>query len=156
MDQTKPSICRDAPHSLLDRTGIRALNAMIDAVSAAEAGGGFDSYQSKARDLLGVVNEMSRRASAHGFSKDDMQALLTGLLDEGKASELFDYASAEQATMALGAIISAMKVSGAIDTAQLEKMNAALERCYAATADDELYRPSDFAAAIEGFRGLIR
>lgn len=118
--------------------------------------GGFDGYQSKARDLLGVVNEMTRRVGAHGFSKEDMQALLTGLLDEGKAGELFDYASAEQATMALGAIISAMRVSGAIDAAQLEKMNAALERCYAATADDELYRPGDFAGAIEGFRSLIR
>jgi len=49
-----------------------------------------------------------------------------------------------------------MKVAGAIDAAQLEKLNAALERCYAATADDELYRPADFAAAIEGFRGLVR
>ena len=52
--------------------------------------------------------------------------------------------------------ISAMKSAGAIDNARLEQMNAALERCYAATADDELYRPADFAAAIEGFRSLIR
>lgn len=118
--------------------------------------GGFDSYQSKARDLLVAVNDMARRAAAHGFSKDDMQAVLTGLLDEGKAGELFDYAAAEQAVMALGSIISAMKTAGAIDAAQLEKLNAQLERCYAATADDELFRPGDFAAAIEGFRGLVR
>jgi len=118
--------------------------------------GGFDAYQGKARELLGVVNEMTRRAAAHGFSGDDMRALLTGLLDEGKNGELFDYAAAEQAVMALGSIISAMKTSGAIDNARLEQMNAALERCYAATADDELYRPADFAAAIEGFRSLIR
>jgi len=118
--------------------------------------GGFDAYQSKARDLLATVNDMARRAGAHGFSRDDMQAMLIGLLDESKAGELFDYASAEQAVMALGSIISAMKTIGAIDAAQLEKLNAALERCYAATADDELYRPADFAAAIEGFRPLIR
>lgn len=118
--------------------------------------GSFDNYQSKARDLLAVVNEMVRRAGAHGFSADDMRALLIGLLDEGKAGELFDYAAAEQAVMALGSIISAMKTAGAIDAAQLEKLNAALERCYAATADDELYRPADFAAAIESFRGLVR
>lgn len=118
--------------------------------------GGFDNYLAKARDLLAVVNEMSRRAGAHGFSADDMRALLNALLDEGKAGELFDYAAAEQSVMALGSIISAMKVAGAIDAGQLEKLNAALERCYAATADDELYRPADFAAAIESFRGLVR
>lgn len=119
-------------------------------------GGGFDGYVGKARELLAVVNDMSRRASAHGFSADDMRAMLTGLLDEGKNGELFDYAAAEQSVMALGSIISAMKSAGAIDNAQLERLNAALERCYAATADDELYRPADFAAAIEGFRSLIR
>ena len=116
----------------------------------------FDRYQARARELLGVVNEMVRKVSGRGFSKDDMQAILTGLVTDGANGELFDYASAEQATMALGSVISSMRQAGAIETAQLEKLNAQLERCYAATADDELYRPADFAAAIGGFRDLIR
>ena len=48
-----------------------------------------------------------------------------------------------------------MRVGGFIDQAQLDKMNAALEKCYAATADDELYRPADFAAALGSFRALV-
>ncbi len=116
----------------------------------------FDRYQSRARELLGVVNEMVRKVSGHGFSKDDIQAILSGLVAEGANGELFDYASAEQATMALGALISTWRQAGGVDAAQLEKLNAQLERCYAATADDELYRPADFAAAIGGFRDLIR
>ncbi|MGQ0676346.1 MAG: hypothetical protein ACT4N4_09740 [Rhodospirillales bacterium] len=101
------------------------------------------------------MNEFAKKTAGHNFGKDDMQAVLRGLISEAGVGEMFDYAAAEQATMALGAIISAMRGSGAIDQAQLEKFNAALERCYAATADDELYRPADFAAAISGFRGLI-
>ncbi|MCK6449768.1 MAG: cytochrome c family protein [Alphaproteobacteria bacterium] len=116
----------------------------------------FDRYQSRARELQGVVNEMVRKVGGHGFSKDDIQAILTGLVTEGGNGELFDYASAEQATMALGALISTWRQAGGVDAARLEKLNAQLERCYAATADDELYRPADFAAAIGGFRDLIR
>lgn len=116
---------------------------------------GMDRFQARAKELLALVQEFGRKAAAHGFGKEDMQAILRGLIAEAGVGELFDYAAAEQATMALGAVISAMRASGAIDEAQLEKFNAALERCYAATADDELYRPADFAAAIGSFRGLV-
>ena len=116
---------------------------------------GMDRFQARARELLALVQEFGRKAAQHGFAKDDMQAILRGLISEAGVGETFDYAAAEQATMALGAVISAMRASGAIDEAQLEKFNAALERCYAATADDELYRPADFAAAIGSFRGLV-
>lgn len=116
---------------------------------------GAERFHAQAKELLALVNEFGAKASKHNFSKDDMQAVLRGLIGEAGVGEMFDYAAAEQATMALGAIISSMRVSGAIDQAQLEKFNAALERCYAATADDELYRPGDFAAAIGSFRGLV-
>ena len=51
--------------------------------------------------------------------------------------------------------VAPMRVGGFIDQAQLDKMNAALEKCYAATTDDELYRPADFAAALGSFRALV-
>jgi hypothetical protein len=116
---------------------------------------GMDRFQARAKELLALVHEFGKKAAAHAFGKEDMQAILRGLVSEAGVGETFDYAAAEQATMALGAVISAMRASGAIDEAQLEKFNAALERCYAATADDALYRPADFAAAIGSFRGLI-
>ncbi len=112
-------------------------------------------FQGKAKELLGLVNDMTKKLAGHSFSKDDMNAVLKALVAESGTGELFDYAVAEQATMALGAIISAMRVGGFIDQAQLDKMNAALEKCYAATTDDELYRPADFAAALGSFRALV-
>ncbi len=114
-----------------------------------------ERFQAQAKELAALVGEFGKKAAGHNFSKDDMQAVLRGLIGEAGVGEMFDYAAAEQATMALGAIISSLRGAGAIDQAQLEKFNAALERCYAATSDDELYRPADFAAAIGSFRGLV-
>jgi hypothetical protein len=53
MNQTKPGIGCDPMHSIADRTGLRVLNATIDAVLAAEAAGDFDWAARKAMSLAG-------------------------------------------------------------------------------------------------------
>ena len=51
MNQTKPGIGNAPAHSIVAGTSLRALNATINAVLAAEAGGGFDLAGRKAKSL---------------------------------------------------------------------------------------------------------
>ncbi len=62
---------------------------------------------------------------------------------------------AEQATMALSAIVDAMFRSGDIDKGQFDAMNAALAKCYAAVEKDEEYKPATFVAALNAFKAAV-
>ena len=69
---------------------------------------------------------MIKKFATHKFGKEDMRALLEGMLEFGLKGEFANYLGAEQATMALGSIVNAMHVTGAITKAQFTAMNKAL------------------------------
>ena len=108
-----------------------------------------------AKALKTVTGELIDRFAEHQFSKADMEALLAGVIDEGLRGEYADYPGAEQATMALGAIINAMLDTGAIDQQGFDALNAALETCYKAVENDEAYDPKAYVAALKGFKGKL-
>ena len=95
------------------------------------------------------------RFAAHKFGKEDVQGLLQGLIGYGLGGEYHDYSGAEQATMALGTLINALKATRAIDEKQFTAMNAALEKCYAAVEKDEAYQPTAFIKALTGFKAAV-
>ena len=84
-----------------------------------------------------------------------MQALLSGVLDYGLKGEFVDYLGAEQATMAVGAIINAMKNTGAVTEDQFNAMNGALNSVLAAVDKDETYEHKKFVAALKELRGTV-
>lgn len=108
-----------------------------------------------ARALRETTNGLAQRFAAHSFGREDMQALLAGVVSAGKQGEYIDYAGAEQATMAIGAIITAMKAAGVVDEASFKAMRNALDKLYEATAKDEEYKPRVYVAALQAFEQAI-
>ncbi len=130
---------------------VRALGVALHTASTQ----GHDAMLKVAKDLREVSGKLTDKFAAHVFGKDDMTALLTGVVKEGLSGEYIDYSAAEQATMALGSIITAMRAGGIIDEKQQTSLSAAVDKCYAAVAKDEEYQPRTFIAALQLVQAAI-
>lgn len=116
---------------------------------------GNDATVAAAGALRKTTGDLVGKFASHAFGRDDMQALLTGVVNAGKAGEYIDYAGAEQATMAISSIITAMRRAGVVDENNYKSMRSALDKCYEATAKDEEYKPRVFVAALQAFEATI-
>ena len=81
-----------------------------------------------------------------------MRALADGVIAVGLDRDAADYPGAEQATMALASIVSAMKAGGYADDAQAKAMQTALNGLYETLAKDDVYSPDAFLAALRDFQ----
>jgi hypothetical protein len=116
---------------------------------------GHAAMVEKAKALKTTADQLARRFANHRFGKDDLRALINGVLAVGDAGEFVVYAAAEQATMALGSLINSLRDLGVVDKKQFEGMNAALDRCYKAVEKDEQYEPKAFLAALGAFKASV-
>jgi hypothetical protein len=57
--------------------------------------------------------------------------------------------------MALESLVASMKLNGYATPAQLTAMNTGLSGLYRVTANDQTYRPADFAKALTDFGKTI-
>lgn len=105
-----------------------------------------------ARTLIG---EIERSLRTRGFGAADMSALLASLVTGGVHGEYSDYAGAEQAAMALGSLINAMRASSAISAARAGELEALLDRVYEVLADDTQYEPARLVAAMQALQGAL-
>ncbi|MCW5732022.1 MAG: hypothetical protein KIT20_14770 [Alphaproteobacteria bacterium] len=105
--------------------------------------------------LKATTQGLVQRFAQHQFGANDMQGLLIGLVKEGMSGEFVDYSAAEQATMAMSAIVTSMKRAGVIDDQRYNAMKAALDKCYDAVQKDEEYKPRQFLAALQAFEATI-
>lgn len=108
-----------------------------------------------AKALRETASKLVAAFAARNFTSEDVQALLAGVTAEGLKGEYVDYAAAEQATMALSSIVSAMQTAKLIDDKQYKALGDALNKCYDAVAKDDEYQPREFKSALEGFRAAI-
>ena len=108
-----------------------------------------------ARALKGVTAQLINRFSKRDFKADDMKVLLDGIIASGLNGEYVDYAGAEQASMAIGTIITAMQNVGALEKDQMDAINTALDKVFEAVDDDEKYRPQTFVASLRGFQQSV-
>ena len=84
-----------------------------------------------------------------------MKALAEGVVAIGLTGDDTDYSGAEQATMALGSITSAMRMSGFFSSEQTKVMNDALTGLNKSIADDATYQPATFVMALKGIQKAI-
>jgi hypothetical protein len=99
--------------------------------------------------------ELVHALSSHDFTRDDIKALADGVVAIGLTGDDTDYSGAEQATMALGSIVSAMKMSGYLTTEQVKAINDALTRLDKSIADNANYQPATFVQALRDFQKAI-
>ena len=99
--------------------------------------------------------ELVHSVSSHDFTQDDMKALAEGVVAIGLTGDDTDYSGAEQATMALGSIASAMRMAGYLSTEQTKVVNDALIGLNKSIADDATYQPATFVKALKDFQKAI-
>ncbi len=95
------------------------------------------------------AGEMAQMLSDHDFTQGDMRAIIVALARMSQTSDVSDYASAEQATMAFASIIYTLNMEGDLDAGQYSRLRSALDQCYAATRNQDKYDPRGFAAAAQ-------
>ena len=110
-----------------------------------------DETRRLAGEVLAVARQLVDAFGRHDFGRADMQALLAGVIADGKASEYVDFAAAEQATMAVSSILAAMKAGGHIADDAFAAMNQSLRKLLAAVEKDEAYRAPAYRLALEEF-----
>lgn len=110
---------------------------------------GTDATATAAKTLRATAATLVDTFAKHAFGPKDMQALLAGVVKEGATGEYNDYAAAEQATMAMSSIITALRTAGGLTDAQFKNLNTALEQAYKAVEKDEAYQPKTFQAALQ-------
>jgi Cytochrome c554 and c-prime len=115
----------------------------------------WDMVTREAREVRHLAMELVQTLSSHDFTRDDMKALAEGVIVIGLTGDDTDYSGAEQATMALGSIVSAMKMSGYLTTEQTKSMNDALTALDKSIADNATYQPAAFVKALKDFQKTI-
>lgn len=106
----------------------------------------MEAFHEAAEALKQTTSDLVAMFSGHEFGKADVSKLLAGLLREAKAAEYSDYAGAEQAVMAISAVVSAAAEMGMADTAESAK--EPLDKAFAALAKYDAWDYPGFRAAI--------
>jgi hypothetical protein len=106
----------------------------------------------EATEVRGAAKELEDSVSSHDFTRDDTKASAAGVIAVGLSGEDTDFPGAEQATMALGSIASAMKMSGSLNGEQTKAVNDALAGLNKSVADAGTYRPEAFVKALHDFQ----
>jgi hypothetical protein len=108
-----------------------------------------------AKDLRELTSQLADKFSANAFDGPVLQAMVDGLAQAGLNGAYADYADAEQAAMAMDTLVAAMRTEKSVSEARLQKLTAALDAVYAATARDEVYQPGRFNTALQGMRAAL-
>ncbi len=130
------------------------LSSRIRALHKATA----ESYQatrSQAQALRTLVDDLSPRIAAHAFSIPDLRGMLDAIISEGERGEDQDYVAAEQATMAIATLTTALETAGVLSHAQRQFINQAFAPLYDAVQHDDHYRPAQFSKALRTVRGAL-
>jgi hypothetical protein len=120
-----------------------------------QAGDG-QALRAAAQRLLELARESQQRLARHAFEKDDMQAILRGLIEQGRQGEQRDYAAAEQSVMAIGSIVNTLDAAGLVAERQKTQLTTALDKLYEALANEDGYKPAQFSAALDQLEGAYR
>jgi hypothetical protein len=102
-----------------------------------------------------AANRLIPALAGHEFSRDDMKALADGVVEAGLNGDATEYSGAQQATMALSSIVTAMKTFGYAGDEQVKAMHAALGGLNDTLANDQAYDPNAFVKALRGFKGTL-
>jgi hypothetical protein len=108
----------------------------------------LEELNTRAAALRATVGTLINRFAKHRFGRDDMKALFDGVVATGMKGEFVDVIAAEQATMALGAIINAMRDTGSVSKDQFAALDTAHRGVLVTVDKDEAYQHGPFLAAL--------
>lgn len=120
--------------------------------AAAQGRGALVGASAQMRD---TAREAVSIIAAHDYSGAEMRAVMRAVAGAGAEGRFADYASAEQAALALDSTLAAMSEKGQLDDAAYDRISAALDPVFKAVESDEGYSPPRFASAMQAFRAAI-
>ncbi|TAL02491.1 MAG: hypothetical protein EPO08_06920 [Rhodospirillaceae bacterium] len=141
LDQFDPSVAVEF-HARVKALHQASLKGPAATTAAAEA-------------LKSLTEGLAPRVADMKMTRPQMRSLLMAVIDKGTRGEYADYAAAEQATMALSAILDAMKSASALAPDQYKMLTGTLNKCYTAVEKDEAYDPRQFMAALQDVEAVI-
>ncbi|WP_439815812.1 multiheme c-type cytochrome [Zavarzinia sp. CC-PAN008] len=116
---------------------------------------GPEEMASAARGMAGTAQAVAQKAVATSFDKATVRGLISAIATEGAAGTFVDYVNAEQAAMALSALIATLKDRGEVGGAELSGLAGGLDGAYAALGNENNYSPAAFVEAMRSFQGRI-
>lgn len=116
---------------------------------------GGEATRAAAAELKAVLDDIERRALARRFGAADVRAMLGSILADGARGEYNDYAGAEQAVMALAALVEALRAAGDLDAAARQKLEAQIKQLYEVLKDENAYRPERLVASLKALQTAL-
>ncbi len=114
---------------------------------------GLKATQQASARLRTLVDKAIATIDAHEFAAADVVALTRSLLAAGIDGEYADYIAAEQAVMAIGALIAAWDAIEPFDGQTSQIVSESMNILYESVANDESFKPRTFASALQRLRG---
>jgi predicted NAD-dependent protein-ADP-ribosyltransferase YbiA (DUF1768 family) len=108
----------------------------------------------QAQGIEGLAGGLVPEVADHRFTPAEDEALARAVIALSASPQGSRFSTAEQATMALASLASALKMSGSLDPQQAAAMARAMQGLYAAFAD-ETYRRAAFLAALKDLQQTL-
>ncbi|MGE3774556.1 MAG: multiheme c-type cytochrome [Gammaproteobacteria bacterium] len=115
----------------------------------------MDATQKAAADLAGVLERVRSAVVGHGFGRDDVNAVLKSLVAGGMAGDYQDYSAAEQAAMAMAALVDALRASGELEAARGERLEAGVKALYGVLENENAWQPARFVAELQNLETAL-
>jgi hypothetical protein len=112
------------------------------------------SFEKAARALKASADRAVDVFAGYKFGAESARAILRQLVAESRKGETVDYVAAEQTTMAIGAILAAMRQADWISEQDFAANQQVMDQLYQAVEQDERYRPARHQAGIVRLKGL--
>jgi len=116
----------------------------------------WGAVQRQAREVKKTASDLVAVLGRHEFGRDDITALADALIRGGlTGGDEVDYSNAEQATMALASVVSALKQGGYVSDSQKTSLGDSVNKLYEAVATNEGFRPEGFKLALRDFQQAL-
>jgi hypothetical protein len=112
------------------------------------------AFEKAARALKATADRAVDTFADFRFGPESARAILNELVAESRRGETIDYVAAEQTTMAIGAILAAMRQEEWISEQEFAANQEVMDQLYEAVEQDERYRPARHQAGIVRLKGL--
>ena len=117
---------------------------------------GFGSMTESARRLKTLMENILELITNHSFTKNDMLSIISSLIDKGLSGEYLDYSGAEQAVMAVSAILQTLLDNNSISESDYFRFNSILDGAFEAIEDDESYKMRKFILSFKNLKSALK
>ena len=113
------------------------------------------SVQAAISRLRKMTDSIRGRLMQHQFSASDMKSILRAIVVRGASGEFSDYATAEQATMAIASIRNTLERTGSLAPGEKTKLTTTTDEIYKVLEDPDKYKPEQFETTLQSLAGTL-